>query len=220
MTALITVLVIAAAVGWLAFTWYRAKKRREAIQRWAAARGWTFEARSHGLPSQFGGAPFEQGEHRRATNVVRGELHGRPVIAFEYAYDTHRNDRDGRRHTVTHDFAVLCVGLPRPAPRLTVEREGMLGTLARAVGIHDIELENEDFNHRFKVTCPDRKFAYDVLHPRLMESLLQGTVSPWRMDGQWALHWREGGLDLNGIDDELVALTRIVAHVPDFVWTS
>ena len=31
---------------------------------------------------------------------------------------------------------------------------------------NDIELESDDFNRAFSVSCPDRKFASDVLHPR------------------------------------------------------
>ncbi|MEZ5191462.1 MAG: DUF3137 domain-containing protein [Nocardioides sp.] len=51
----------------------------------------------------------------------------------------------------------------------------------------DIELESEDFNRAFTVTCSDRKFASDVLHPRMMEFLLAHTEASFRSDRRYVL---------------------------------
>ena len=39
----------------------------------------------------------------------------------------------------------------------------------------DIDFESDEFSRKFYVQSSDRKFAYDVLHPRMMEFLLQTT---------------------------------------------
>jgi hypothetical protein len=44
--------------------------------------------------------------------------------------------------------------------------------IAGAVGFDDIDFESAEFSKRFHVKSPDKKFAYDVIHPRTMEFLL------------------------------------------------
>ena len=58
----------------------------------------------------------------------------------------------------------------------------MIGRLIGRLTNRDIELESEDFNRAFTVSCPDRKFASDVLHPRMMEFLLQHRALAFRFD--------------------------------------
>jgi hypothetical protein len=44
--------------------------------------------------------------------------------------------------------------------------------IAGAFGFDDIDFESEAFSRRFHVKSSDRRFAYDVIHPRMMEFLM------------------------------------------------
>ena len=67
-------------------------------------------------------------------------------------------------------------------PSLRVDPENFLERVVGRVTNTDIELESEDFNRAFTVSCPDRKFASDVLHPQMMEFLLQHRDVGWRFE--------------------------------------
>lgn len=70
----------------------------------------------------------------------------------------------------------------------------------------DIELESEKFNRAFLVTCEHRKFASDVLHPRMMELLLGRPGLGWRFEGDSMTGVRRGQHD------------ALVDAIPEFVW--
>jgi len=208
--------VVVAGLAYLAQQ--RAKKRREAFQAWAASRGFTYTAEDDSLTDRFDGTPFGNGDHRRAQNVVSGQHEGRPIIAFDYSYETHSTDSDGDRTTETHRFNVISIGLPAGLPTLQVTREGVMAKLGRAVGIHDIEFENEDFNRRFNISCKDRKLASDLLHPRMMQFLLDAEGPAWRIERSDLMCWDSGRIEPAGVDRQLGFLSSIADQVPRFVW--
>lgn len=53
----------------------------------------------------------------------------------------------------------------------------------------DIELESEEFNAAFQVFGDQPRFAYDVLHPRMMRFLLDRGYQSIRMDGTVLVVW-------------------------------
>ena len=58
-------------------------------------------------------------------------------------------------------------------PRLAVTAEGILTTLADLAIVPDQELELEAFNRAFEVRADDRKFASDLLDPRMVAFLAE-----------------------------------------------
>ena len=67
-------------------------------------------------------------------------------------------------------------------PPLRVDPEDFLDRFVGRITGNDIDLESEEFNRAFTVSCPDRKFASDVLHPQMMEFLLQHRQLGWRFE--------------------------------------
>jgi len=53
-----------------------------------------------------------------------------------------------------------------------IRPEGVWDKLAAAFGFDDIDFESAEFSRKFLVKAGDKRFAYDVLHPRMMEFLL------------------------------------------------
>jgi hypothetical protein len=208
--------VLAALVWW---GWYSAKQRRELLHQFALGHGWTWTARDDSWAGRFEGAPFGQGDHREAANVLAGDFRGRPMVAFDYSYQTHSTDSEGRRSTTTHRFAICALGLPASVPSFSLTPESLLGRVGTMLGMQDIELESEEFNRRFRVRCDDAKLAYDLLPPRTMETLLARPALHVRLLGADALCWEDGSHSPAELIARLDTLAALLDGVPAYVWT-
>jgi hypothetical protein len=199
-----------------------AKKRREALSLLATQRGWHFAARDDGWVERFDGAPFGLGHDRQALNVLTGGYDGRSFVAFDYRYSTTETSTDAQGHTQTHTevhpYSVLGLDAGASFPDLAVTPEGFFGRMVGRLTNTDIELESEMFNRAFTVTSPDRKFTTDVLHPRMMEHLLQIPDRGWALRGGWLLAVRSGRHSVVELDSRLHDLDGILDLIPDFVW--
>jgi hypothetical protein len=84
--------------------------------------------------------------------------------------------RSGKsRRTTTHEFSYVIVDLPyERLPTLFIRREGIFDAVAGAFGFDDIDFESAEFSKRFHVKSDDKRFAYDVIHPAMIEFLLAG----------------------------------------------
>lgn len=203
----------------LAIASYRRNQQRIAsLNGLCLSKGWQFLARDpYDLPSRWSGAPFDQGYARSASNVVTGEVGGHPMVALDYEYKTDSTDSEGRTTTTTHHYAVFALGMPCRLPELSVTPEGVLGRLGTALGMQDIELESEAFNRAYRVRCPDRKLATDVLTPRTME-LLIAQKTRFRFCGTDVVAWQDGQLQPADLLNRTALLARVLDGVPTFVW--
>jgi hypothetical protein len=150
------------------------QQRIDAIRAWAKGRGLRFDQpRSDAIPeplvkqSSFG---FD----RRILNTSRGSLtinrraHG--VITGDFTYKTESRDSKGRRKVHHHRWSYLIVESPyRGLPALTVRGENFFDKIGAAIGFDDIDFEDRQFSKAYHVTCEDRRFAYDLFHPRMIE---------------------------------------------------
>lgn len=176
------VLVAMVIVGIVGYQ--QARKRREALTALAMSLGWTFDpSNDYSWDDRYPQFQmFHRGEGRHAFNTLIGTIAIDGVEcraqAGDYQYKTTSGTGKDRR-TTTHRFSYLVVHLPYPAtPRLLVRSETFLDKFAGALGFDDIDFESEEFSRAFHVKSADRKFAYDVCHPRMMEFLLATRPPP------------------------------------------
>lgn len=213
----LVLVVVIGVLGYLA-----AKKRREAFAVLAAQRGWTYVEADDRWVDGFAGSPFGLGHSRRATNVLTGAYDTRPFVAFDYKYDTTETstDSEGRTTTreVSHHFSVAAIDVGAAFPPLEVTPEGFFSRMVGRLTNRDIELESEDFNRAFTVTCPDRKFASDILHPRMMEFLLTRPDAAFRFDRRFILTVRNGHASIAEVEASLALVDAVLDQVPEFVW--
>ncbi|MEJ7794644.1 MAG: hypothetical protein WKF50_03765 [Nocardioides sp.] len=218
----IVVLVVVLFIVIAVMSAIAAKKRREGIAALAAQRGWTYVQRDDRWCDAFQDSPFGIGHNRKATNVLTGEFDGRPFVSLDYVYYTTETstDSEGRTTTreVSHPYGVAGLDMGAAFPALEVTPEGMFGRFVGRLTNIDIELESEDFNRAFTINCPDRKFASDVLHPRMMELLLQSQDAAFRFDRRWILDCEDGQVALEEIEPRLQRIDSIVDQIPEFVW--
>jgi hypothetical protein len=183
---LVVVAVIAIAIVGAYLAHLAAKKRREALAALAAELGWEFDAGHDAFhDEQYSHFEiFRRGHSRAAYNTLTGRLQiddrTYPARMGDFTYKVTSGSGKSRR-TTTYRFSYLIVHTPFPAlPDLLIRREGVFDKIAGAFGFDDIDFESAEFSRRFHVKSPDKRFAYDVCHPRMMEFLLQ--TSPPAVD--------------------------------------
>jgi len=192
----------------------RQYRRRARLMAWASTIGWQYRASVPELTQRWRGTPFGVGSSRRATEVLSGTWQGRTATSFRYRYTQGDDDR-----RTSYVFHVLVLGLPAFLPTLELTPEGLGDRVAKAFGGQDLEFESADFNRVWRVTSRMPKFASDVVHPRLMERLLQpGARANLRIEGTDILTWSAGAPDLELIAPRLGLLDAVVRSIPRFVW--
>lgn len=218
------VFLLIVAVGGLLVTYavYAYKKhqaRLASLHELCRAKGWQYSPHDPwGLPRRWQGAPFDRGYDRTAEHVIAGEHEGHPLVAFDYSYKEDSTDSDGDRTTSTYRYHVVALGMPCALPGLQVSPEGVLSRIGQALGFEDIELESEEFNRRFKVRCPDPKFAMDVLSPRTMERLLASEGICFRFAGSDLVCYEKGSLQPGNVLHDAHVGAAVIAGIPSFVW--
>jgi hypothetical protein len=214
---LIVVLVVIVVAVMLVVSYIANQRRQKAFAAWAAQHGYTYAPHDDRFSDLPWGNPFGLGHSREAGDVLTGASNGRPVACFTYSYKT-TTSNGKTTQTETHYFSIYSLHLPRALPELRVGREGFFSSVARAIGIHDIEFESEEFNRAFKVKCDDRKFASDVLHPRMMQFLLDTNAPGFTIVGADIVLVDRGRLDLTTVEPNVDYLGRILDSIPEFVW--
>jgi len=185
----------------------------------AMSKGWQYLAGDpFNLPGRWPGHPFGKGYGRRASNVVTGTVGLYPMVAFDYVYKEDSTDSKGNRTTHTYNFAVCALAMPCALPELQLAPEGVFSRIGQALGMQDIELESEDFNRRYRVRCPDRKLATDILTPRTMETLLRVDGFCVRFAGADAVCAVSGRLHAADLLNRTAAIAALVDGIPTFVW--
>ncbi len=169
-----------------------AQQRREALAAWGASRGLRFSPDHAGdFDDRFPAfSCLRQGSGRYAYNRLEGDWNGRPFLGFDYHYETHSTDSKGRRTTHHHHFSAVMLASAAPLKPILIRPEGVLDRVSAFFGFEDINFESAEFSRRFHVTSPDRKWAYDLLHPRAMEFLMAAPVCSLEFDAGRVLAWR------------------------------
>ena len=189
---LLIVVVVVVLIASGVYAYKQAAARREALGNLARELGWDFDPDDDPSHDQQYGQfeMFNRGHSRRAFNTLTGavavRLGDQPPIDFparmgDYLYKI--TSHTGKTTTTrTYRFSYLIVHLPfAHVPGLMIRREGFFDKIAGALGFDDIDFESEEFSRRFLVKSPNKKFAYDVCHPRMMEFLLK-TAPPTAID--------------------------------------
>ncbi len=176
--AIVVVMIVSGLLGHRA-----AKKRKEMLGEWAQSLGLNFR---HGQDPTFDGMftfrALRQGKNRYAYNVASGDFEGRYAWAFDYHYETEstRTVTDGKGNTRTekttthHHFSAVIAAANVPLKRLVIRPEGWFDRIKSFFGHDDIDFESGEFSRRYHVSADDRKWAYDVLHARAIQALLDG----------------------------------------------
>jgi hypothetical protein len=192
--------ILALVVIMAAIHSHRAAKQRVAeLSALATHLRWSFdrsEISDYGLDAF---DAFTRGHSQSAYNTLRGlmEISGGEWTAQAGDFEYKTTSSNGKTTTThTHYLSYLVIDTPHlGAPDLTIRREGYFDRFAGFMGFDDIDFESVEFSERFHVKSPNKRFAYAVLDPRMMEFLLEvepptielrgGRCCLLRGDSQW-----------------------------------
>lgn len=213
-------LLLAVAAGALALLgWYMGEKRRKALRAWATAQGLSFNAeREVGYDvryPQFGA--LGKGDNRYAYNVMRGLWKGRALQAFDYHYETHSTDSKGRRTTHHHHFSAILLDSEVPLKPLFIRPEGVLDKVTEFFGFDDIDFESAEFSRKFYVKASDKKWAYDVIHPRAMEFLLGAPAFTIQFETCCVLVCRDRTFGVDEFSRAVEVAAGLLDRLPEYV---
>jgi hypothetical protein len=184
----IWVVVAAAVVGGIVWSYRQKRKRREGLAQMARQLGLEYSPEDtrgcQGLPF----ALLQRGDGRGTENVLSGTWQGMPLVEFDYWYYEESRDSNGHTTRSTYRFSCAVAEVEAALSPITLGRENVFTRLADSLGLRDIEFELGDFNRAFTVKCADRKFAFDLVDQRMMGWLLATDPGfSFEASGRWLL---------------------------------
>ncbi|WP_329002845.1 hypothetical protein OHA18_06590 [Kribbella sp. NBC_00709] len=205
--SLLVPLVMLAGVIWLVV--WSVRRRRAAAMRRAtevAAVGWVQVPPNPWLLQVAANLVPASGD---PGTTYAGEFRGRGLCVFDYTYVT-SNGKTQQRHVVH----LVALSLPVSLPPFTLMHETGLRWAFRG---RDLELENQDFNDRFRIECPDDRYASAVMHPRMMERVLRNPGLEWLIAGNACVSWGRDGFEVPDVLARAEAMTQLIDLIPSFV---
>lgn len=200
-------LAIAGAVAYFSFN--ARQKRVQAVMALGGRAGLAFSATDDDHIVDMPFTLFSHGDGRGVELVLSGTHDGAPLQLFDYWY--YDETYNAQTHTTSRSYHRFTCGIATIAaacPHLSIGHENFFSRIGSHVGVHDIELESDEFNKQFRVKGDDQKFAFCVLDGQMMEWLARADafetveiVGPWvlvavgKLDPQ---RWLELGSWLDG----------------------
>ena len=156
------------------FGFIQARKRREAFVLLAEKYGFRYIRRDPSIAETYGFLnDLHRGDNRYAYNILEGEHKGYPVRAFDFHYETDSSDSNGRRSTNHHHFSFFILEQEKVFPELRIYPENFLSKMGQMLGYHDIDFESAAFSRAFTIRSKDKRFAYDICNPQMIEYLMR-----------------------------------------------
>lgn len=208
-------LFIVVAVIAIGYGLYAAAKRRQELQAWAAKHGMVFSKRKDkSIDDRYPNFKcFRQGHSRYGNNFIQGQYKNLQFLGFDYHYTTGSGKNESH-----HSFSAVILTLAVPMKPLSIRPEGFFDKVTEFFGYDDIDFESAEFSRKFYVRAPEKRWAYDVLHTRMMDYLLSVPPHEIQFDGVWALV-RRGSRTFKPADYEQAAdiVCEIMNQLPDYV---
>jgi hypothetical protein len=132
---------------------------------------------------------FRKGDGRQAQNVVwRKRADGLATRAFDFSYFVEMKDDFGQVRRIHTHFSCVMAQVDGAWPEVSITREGFVERALDLVGLGDIELESDEFNRRFALRSPDRRFAVTLVDARMIDFLLSTEARfAFFVKGRWVL---------------------------------
>jgi len=214
MEPVVVLLIVIAFAGLFAFALYAAAKRRKELGQWAAQRGLRFDSSSsYDMDSRYPDfKSLHQGRSRHAYNIITGTLGERRITAFDYKYTT-----GSGKNKSTHTFSAMIVQSPIPLKPLYIRREHFFDKITEFFGADDIDFESAEFSRKFFVKSTDKKWAYDVLHQRMMEYLLTTPKYSIQMSGDSIIAWSTLTFKPDEFQSAFDTIEGVIERFPEYL---
>jgi hypothetical protein len=208
--ALIAIVVIVS----IAYAIYASSKRRKELAQWALRNGLTFSAeKDRHFDSRYPGfSCLQKGDSRYACNIMKGGIAGRVFLGCDYHYAT--GSGKSRHH---YNFSLVIVNSPILLEPLLIRPENLADKLAALVGFDDIDFESAEFSRKFYVKAANKKWAYDIIHQRMMEFLLSMPHFCIQFDSLSVIVYRQSRFSPSDFETAVNLVNGIFDRIPSYV---
>ena len=219
------IIVVLAIIGMAIFS---SSQRRKELAAWAASHRLSFNPdNDRDMEDRFPEfSCLQQGHSRRASNIMTGPWSDpgdsdRPlpagatdlsICAFDYHYET----GSGKNHH-SYNFSAVVVLSPIPLKPLFIRPEGLFDKVAEFFGADDIDFESAEFSRAFFVQGPDKRWAYDVIHQRMMEFLLDAPRFHLQFSGARIIAWHSSTFTPDEFDSAIRLIRGVLERLPDYL---
>jgi len=204
--------VVFAAIFALAL-WFAAKRRKD-LAAWAQSRGLVFSsAKDSGAEDRYPAFDcLRHGRSRYAYNQISGDWNGRQFHGFDYRYVT-----GSGKNRQTHTFSAVVLTCAVPLKPLFIRPEGFFDKVTEFFGYDDIDFESAQFSREFYVKSPDKRWAYDVVHQRTMEFLLNMPRFTIKFDRHRVIVYRSRTFKPSEFGTAAELVEGILDRLPEYV---
>lgn len=155
----------------------RQRERAELLRGFAKKHGWAFRERA--CDRQRSRCRYFDLLNRGSgiiSNTMSVQLFYDGTPAKGFCGDCGTGSRRGKSKNYT-EFSFLIIEFPKKfSGDLLVRPEGHKDRLLSSVGFDDIDLESKRFSDKFFVRSSEKRFAYDILSPRIMEFMMDNNL--------------------------------------------
>ena len=156
------------------------------------------------------------GEDHYAFNLLRGTYHGQSLFIFDFSYMT-----GGSKSPQEHVGTMFLLIFKDTFPLLTIEPASLSAKLEAAFGLgNEINFESAEFSRKFCVRSLDKKFAYDVCNPQMIDYLLTNPGLQIEIQGPVISLAFEPQLHVGQIEFNLQRLVEIRSRLPQYLFTN
>lgn len=175
----------------------------------ASRRGWLHSHTEEQLDERWPGAPFGAGSMAKIHNVVRGEVDGVPITAFDYRFFLHDLGTDQfERHALRH-YLVLVVDLGVDLPPICAVESEWQNWQPQGPRV---EIDHERFGQHYNVHAEEPELAERILYRELMDGILHRMrATEWRIEDGVLVVWgsdQHVHRDLEGLLEAVLPLAE------------
>jgi hypothetical protein len=156
---------------------------------------------------------LSKGENRFAFNILQGTYHGEKLFIFDYHYETVSNKKSDDIFST-----IFMLITAQYFPKITIGPENVLGKIEGVFDSHDIKFESAEFSRAFRVRCADKKFAYDVCNPQMIDYLLANRDLEIELHGPIISLSFTPPLRVNTIEAWLQEFAQVRALLPQYLF--
>ena len=148
---------------------------------------------------------------RYAFNVMNGYHLDYLVTVFDYTFGAGKN---------SYYWSAFVLGMKANFPDTIISHESLESRFAEDLGLPHITFESAEFTRTFLVRSADKKFAFDVCHPQMMEYLLVNKDFTVEIRGGYVAVLFEDWLRPEKIEFNLSRLIEIRKLLPHYLFTN
>ncbi|GAG15661.1 unnamed protein product, partial [marine sediment metagenome] len=104
-----------------------------------------------------------------------------------------------------------------PLEPLYLRPENIFDRVTDFFGYDDIDFESAEFSRQFFVKARDKRWAYDILHQRMIEYLLEAPKFHIQFDAREIMTWRNKRFSEQDFDDAFTLIQGTLSRLPEYV---